>query len=133
MRTVWNVFKKHPISIIAFALLIWFWAEIISIAYKLHTDKPHLMHSEVLVRGEGVGYGFFFATILTLIFIAIMLINAAFRKEKMFYYRMVILIVAPLLLYANIFLLILVPFLYLMFKRPDKKPLVINVLQHGDD
>ena len=121
MKKIIKLFTKHLISILSFAAIAWLWVYIIIISIQFENDSKHISHAERLVKSEGIGYGFYFAFILTIAFVIAMLINAAIRQEKRFYYGIILLIVIPLLLYANIYLLLLTPFAYFLIKPETVK------------
>jgi uncharacterized membrane protein len=123
MKSAWQLFKKHPISIIAFTLLLIFWCEVLKADWRYTAQSKHLIHSEKLAWGESIMYGYLFAVLLTVIFIVIMLINAVFRKNDKFYYKLILFVVVPLLLSANIYLLLIFPFLYIIINGNNKNSL----------
>jgi hypothetical protein len=79
--------------------------------------KHHPGVSGIALGGEGIGLADIFTPFLGVLFVIILLLNAAFRKgERNFYYLLVSALVVPVLLYENIFLLLVCPFIYVVVK-----------------
>ena len=118
MKTAFQIFKKHPASILFY----------IAYLYILFTDymnerqyKLELIHN----HGRRIGGVREFVGVLPflvcVVFIIVSLLNAAiFKKQHKFYFWLSFIIVLPYLLEANYFLLLLVPFLIIISKNSQQ-------------
>ncbi|MDN5284057.1 MAG: hypothetical protein JWR38_331 [Mucilaginibacter sp.] len=89
MKRVFQFFKKHPISVIGYILYGWLCFELASLKLQFHERLKHLKpyeSSSIIVGGEGIGYGTFFLFIVGGMFLLVIIINAAFRKEEYKFY-----------------------------------------------
>jgi hypothetical protein len=115
MKAVISILKKHPISILLYIAYIYI------IVPEYLSDRQYEL---VLIQNHGVRNGGLrewagvLPILVTAIFLAVSILNLAIWKEqRKFYVWLILAIIAPYLLMANYFILVLVPFVIIILRK----------------
>ncbi len=103
MKRVWQIFKQHPIAIIAYILYAFFCYNVArNILWFHHNMKINPEGSGISNGGEVVGYGMFFIFLLAIIYGVIIFINALVKTHTQFYWWFLLAILIPIIALVNL-------------------------------
>jgi ABC-type multidrug transport system permease subunit len=97
LHTVWLAFRRHPYSISLYIIYVAFFGRLKYVEIWLRNQK-NMPHAWKLMDGEGIMYGYFFATIFGVIFImVIMACLIAYKAQMRFYGWLLALMIVSLI------------------------------------
>jgi hypothetical protein len=103
MKTVWQIFKQHPIAIIIYLLYACFAQLVITGKWRYTKALAHISSGERLAWGEGVMYGIIFLLFIATIFATVTLIFSFYNKaQKKFYMWLLLVIIMPVAIWFSI-------------------------------
>jgi len=96
MKSLSQIFKKHPIAIIVFLLYAYFAQAVITGKWRYSKALSHINSGEKLAWGEGVMYGAMFLFFIATVYATVIIISSLFYKdEKRFYLWLLLAIATP--------------------------------------
>lgn len=102
MKLAWQIFKKHPISIVCYLIYSAFCYFALSVCFQFHQyNKLHPERSGIANGGEAAGFAAFFTYIFALLFLVAIVITGSIKGDS-FYFSLGLGVIIPLIILGNI-------------------------------